>query len=168
MGECFRLWEAIPAAWRQELDVCPILATGEDPCGCVLAAAVAVPVGGGLLLTVPFDPQPLRNLLAREGFVSEAKEVAGIWQVCFIRREEGTRMAGGSSGVLDLRELPPPEPMMRVLGAVAALAVGERLVVRLARDPLLLYPRLAERGMRVETVAGDHGEVWLTVTHLWA
>jgi TusA-related sulfurtransferase len=53
--------------------------------------------------------------------------------------------------VLDLRGLPPPEPLVRALEAAAALGVGEELVVLTERRPVHLLPILAERGLDVST-----------------
>ncbi len=64
---------------------------------------------------------------------------------------------------LDLRDLPPPEPMIRVLERVATLSPNETLIVHHSRIPRLLYPRLKERGLIVTTdeLANDH--VLLTI-----
>lgn len=49
---------------------------------------------------------------------------------------------------IDVRELVPPEPMMRILEAVAQLEPGQRLLVHHARYPVHLIPRLEELGCR--------------------
>lgn len=49
---------------------------------------------------------------------------------------------------IDVRELTPPEPMMRILEAVAQLEAGQRLLVHHARYPVHLIPRLEELGCR--------------------
>ena len=51
--------------------------------------------------------------------------------------------------VLDLRGLPPPEPLVRTLEAVEALPKGEELVVLTERRPVHLLPLLLERGVSV-------------------
>jgi TusA-related sulfurtransferase len=53
--------------------------------------------------------------------------------------------------VLDLRGLPPPEPLVRTLEAAAALGAGAELVVLTERCPVHLLPLLLERGLEVET-----------------
>lgn len=47
---------------------------------------------------------------------------------------------------LDNRGLQPPEPMVRILEAIGGLAIDDRLVVLMDREPLLLYPELERRG----------------------
>ncbi|HBY96931.1 MAG: DUF2249 domain-containing protein [Ardenticatenaceae bacterium] len=49
---------------------------------------------------------------------------------------------------IDVRELTPPEPMMRILEAVAELEPGQRLLVHHARYPVHLIPRLEALGCR--------------------
>lgn len=51
--------------------------------------------------------------------------------------------------VLDLRGLPPPEPLVRTLEAVEALSEGDELVVLTERRPVHLLPLLLERGVEV-------------------
>ena len=58
---------------------------------------------------------------------------------------------------LDLRTLPPPEPMERVLDALDALADGDELRVLLAREPHPLYGVLARMGYRWRTEWLDDG-----------
>lgn len=48
---------------------------------------------------------------------------------------------------LDVSHLRPPEPLERVLDALADLPAGDILVVRLPLEPLLLYPLLRGMGM---------------------
>ncbi|MBF0271482.1 MAG: DUF2249 domain-containing protein [Magnetococcales bacterium] len=64
---------------------------------------------------------------------------------------------------LDVRTLPAPEPMIRILEAVATLYPGETLQVHHSRVPHLLYPRLQERGVSVETRELPDGEVLLSI-----
>ncbi len=53
---------------------------------------------------------------------------------------------------IDVRELVPPQPMMRILDALEHLAPGQTLLVHHVRRPAYLYPRLAEMGFQHETV----------------
>lgn len=49
---------------------------------------------------------------------------------------------------MDVRGLEPPEPLERVLEAVATLQPGERVRMIHRREPCLLYPLLEKRGFR--------------------
>lgn len=59
--------------------------------------------------------------------------------------------------VLDNRGLMPPDPMVRTLEAIEGLADGEVLEIHNDRDPLFLYPELAERGHLAHSEASDKG-----------
>lgn len=63
---------------------------------------------------------------------------------------------------LDVRGLPPPQPLVAILRQVDLHGHdGRPLVVHHDRDPALLYPELAERGWWAERIDGDPGEVRL-------
>jgi uncharacterized protein (DUF2249 family) len=59
--------------------------------------------------------------------------------------------------LLDLRALPAPEPMERVLAALDALPNGAQLRVLLAREPHPLYGILARTGYRWQSAWQDDG-----------
>lgn len=63
---------------------------------------------------------------------------------------------------LDVRELPPPEPLQQTLERVEAL--DEPVLVQLNdRVPQHLYPRLEKRGYQYQTI--NDGEI--VVTAIW-
>lgn len=70
-----------------------------------------------------------------------------------------------ADGVLhiDVRGLPPPQPMMRVLHLLGQLRDDAVLVVHLERDPVWLYPELLQLGWWAEAVDGAAGEVRLRI-----
>jgi TusA-related sulfurtransferase len=57
--------------------------------------------------------------------------------------------------ILDARGLEPPEPMERTLDALAALPPGDRLELRLGRQPFPLFDLLRRMGYRWEVSGGD-------------
>ena len=61
---------------------------------------------------------------------------------------------------IDVRGLAPPAPLVEILRLIAGDA-PDAVIVHHDRDPLLLYPRLAEIGWIAERIAGDAGEVRL-------
>ena len=69
----------------------------------------------------------------------------------------------GGVAHLDVRGLPAPQPMVAILSCCAQAPAGASLVVSLDRDPVFLYPELAERGWTATRIAGDDGEVRLRV-----
>ena len=64
---------------------------------------------------------------------------------------------------LDARGLEPPQPMMKILEAVAALPAGATIIAHTDRQPLLLYPLLEQRGFTYETTIQSDGS---HITHI--
>jgi uncharacterized protein (DUF2249 family) len=65
-------------------------------------------------------------------------------------------MLGAMAAIhLDNRGLPPPEPMVRILGALQTMLAGDELVVLMDREPMLLYPELERRGFAWNFAAGS-------------
>jgi hypothetical protein len=61
--------------------------------------------------------------------------------------------------VLDLRGLAPPEPLERMLAALATLGPGDCVHARFPREPLLLYPLLEQHGFEQLTHAASSDDV---------
>jgi len=57
--------------------------------------------------------------------------------------------------ILDVRGLEQPEPLLRALAALDSLAAGEYLHLLSHRDPVLLYPLLAQHGFDYEKSSGQ-------------
>ncbi len=66
--------------------------------------------------------------------------------------------------VLDVRGLPPPEPLERVLDALGALQPGDQLRLLIDIEPRPLYPMLARNDLAHRTergaVAGYEVTIW--------
>lgn len=62
---------------------------------------------------------------------------------------------------IDVRGLPPPEPLVAILRLIDGGDAPSRVVVHHDRDPLLLYPQLAERKWTVQRIAAPADEVRL-------
>lgn len=145
---------AASAAGLRRLDVRPLIAGGTDPLTVILDAVATLPASGVLVLDAPFRPAPLLQLLGRRGHRVAAHEVArGHWQV---------EIAGSAAPVVDeLADLEPPEPLERVLAALARLAPGAVYLARLPRFPRMLVPHLERAGARFELVDDADGRVLL-------
>lgn len=162
-------------------DLRPLLAQGVDPLTQVIERARAVGPNGRLVLEAPFNPLPLRRVLAQMGFSSTAEQSdEGHWRISCHRDGEG-EVAGGSSGQecqglpdvgvavrreadglhIDVRGLQPPTPMLAILRLCAVVEPGVAIIVHHDRDPLLLYPELAEIGWSFAKENGEPGEVRL-------
>ena len=69
------------------IDVRPVLAAGGEPLEAIVNLAAATPPGAVFVDVAPYDPAPLRSLLAGGGFDATAQETApGQWRVLFRRR----------------------------------------------------------------------------------
>ena len=62
---------------------------------------------------------------------------------------------------INVRGLPPPGPLVAILRLVDARDAPARVIVHHDRDPLLLYPELAERHWTVLRITAPDGEVRL-------
>lgn len=58
---------------------------------------------------------------------------------------------------VDVRGLPPPQPLVEILRVVHGGA-ARVVIVHHDRDPQLLYPELAQVGWQAERVSGEPGE----------
>lgn len=65
---------------------------------------------------------------------------------------------------IDVRGLPAPEPMVAILTLLERDAEVDKVIVHHDRDPIFLYPELAERGWSHRHIPGDPGEVRLLLT----
>jgi TusA-related sulfurtransferase len=143
-----------------DVDVRPTLRAGGEPFGEIMAAIARLQPGQGLRLLATFEPVPLFHVLGSKGFSHVAKEIGGgDWEVLFspaaTSAPADTASAKPASDTsawpspvqeMDNRDLDPPEPMVRVLAAVEAMANGEVLSALLCREPMFLLPELAKRG----------------------
>ena len=62
---------------------------------------------------------------------------------------------------IDVRGLPPPQPLVQILRLVHRTPAGGCVIVHHERDPALLYPELAQIGWVAESLQGGPGEVRL-------
>jgi uncharacterized protein (DUF2249 family) len=141
-----------------DVDVRPTLRAGGEPFGQIMAAVNALSPGQGLRLYATFKPTPLFQVLGSKGFAHEAREIGGgDWEVLFtpagpVEKAREAKAAPDDQDWpspvrhLDNRDLDPPEPMVRILAAVASMEPGEVLSALLCREPVFLFPQLAKRG----------------------
>ena len=65
---------------------------------------------------------------------------------------------------IDVRGLPPPQPIVSILTLVESIRDATPVVVHHERDPLFLHPELAEIGWTSERLDAPAGEVRLLLT----
>jgi len=157
--------------------------SGQEPFAKIMQAVGRLQEDEQLLLIAPFAPAPLFAVLAQQGFSHQAKPTAdGDWEVLFTRApagpveakppavsapsQRGAKSAPGSGSPVvevDARGLEPPQPLVKILEALAALPAGARLTARTDRRPMHLYDQLAERGFIGESEEQKDGSF---VTHI--
>lgn len=149
-----------------ELDVRPLHERGEEPFGAIMSAVREVPAGEVLQLRNSFEPVPLYEVLRMRGFEHVTRQLSDDdWEILFYNigakaakkaaaaqpEPEPTTWTGDETITIDVSELVPPEPMMRILGALEEMEPGKTLLVHHARRPMFLYPQLDDLGYTHET-----------------
>lgn len=161
-----------------ELDVREMIERGEEPFSTITQSARALQRNQVLELIAPFEPVPLYDALTTIGMDhATRRDAADEWHV-FIRRSasrskpaaepvETTQLSdvdADAEVTIDVSELVPPEPMMKILAALEELPAGGTLRVHHVRIPIFLYDRLNEMGCKHETVDHGEGHVELLIT----
>ena len=148
-----------------EFDARPLQARGEEPLGPIMRESSKVEEGHIFRLWNTFEPLPLYEVLGKKGFVPWARRTAeGDWEVFFYRKSPGEEVAAPQAPAeaegpaptvatltIDVSQLVPPEPMMRILEALNQLKPGDTLLVHHVRRPVYLYPKLEELGHSHQT-----------------
>ncbi len=163
-------WLAL-ALDRPPVDVRGILAGGEDPFAAIMEAAAPIAFGGFLVIDAPFNPSPLRRILAGRGFSSYGRKLSeGHWRVFFHLDGGADWEAGAEVEVLpegamtwreddgihiDVRKLSPPNPLLAIIRLIEGIDGDETVVVHHDREPQLLAPELAERGWHIARMASE-------------
>ncbi len=156
------------------VDVREDIRRGQEPFAKIMAAVKGLKPGQVLLLQNVFEPVPLYQVLGRRGLDhwTECRGPEDWWIYFYPSPSAGSGAvpassppaAGGGEGgaggglpevTVDARGLEPPQPMQRILEALASLPEGVTLRARTDRRPMLLYPKLEERGYRYETREAD-------------
>lgn len=159
-----------------QLDIREAIRLGRSPCSIITDAAAQLSEGETLELTAPFEPSPLYEVLGREGFTHESKDLGGgDWEVRFTKNpkaavqqlptESGAEEHAGcgcgcpSQEVIevDVRGLEPPQPMVRILEVLATLPEGATLRALTDRQPLHLFDQLEARGFSGESEESTTG-----------
>lgn len=147
-----------------DLDVREDLRAGQEPLRRILDAVRGLPEGHVFRLRAIFEPAPLYDVLAKQGFGHFTERIdAEDWRVWFYRDPNARNVLAarvaepvaapdpdGDVVIVDVRDLEPPEPMMRTLEALSRLERGRTLVQINARVPQFLLPKLEERGFSYE------------------
>lgn len=156
----------------RELDVREMLDKGQEPFRLITGTAREVGQGEVLQLITNFEPIPLYDALGKQGFSHWSERLdEPDWQVLF-HRDGDVRVRKATPGIefdwaegisaevtIDVSELVPPEPMIKILRALETLPDGGRLLVHHVRRPMHLYDRLDEMGYAHMTREPEPGRV---------
>jgi len=128
---------------------------------------------GSTMGEIARDPRA-RAMLGRLGIddccaahltLAEAAAAAGLPPAELLRRLELAVAEPMPTVVtLDVRGLPPPQPLVRALERVETLGPGECLELIHDRRPMLLYPHLETLGLAHETSEPEPGLVRVLIT----
>jgi len=163
-----------------ELDVRPVLAEGQDPFEQIMSVVHRLKENDGFRLIAPFNPVPLRNVLAERGMTSYAEPMAeGGWTVYFHNdapsdgsmKSSPSPLQGATADKvahLDVRNMEPPQPLVEILTLIDGPTPVEEMFVRIHREPVFLFPELAERDWTYEIlehrIDGEQEEFLLHLT----
>jgi uncharacterized protein (DUF2249 family) len=162
------------------LDVREDIRKGHEPFSKIMSTVLGLRPEQGFLLIAPFEPVPLFAVLARQGFTYEARQLgSGDWEVLFTRydkpieKRENFLQAQGNAEIMapketqfidvDVRGLEPPQPMVKILEALASLAEGTGVRARTDRRPMHLYAQLEARGFTGQSKEQNDGSF---ITHI--
>ena len=167
-----------------EVDVREDIRLGREPFSKIMQAVAALGPDQRMLLIAPFEPVPLLQLLAKQGFQHTARaNEAGDWEVLFTPQNRNSRTPGAANErstrparpansaktaaitEVDARGLEPPLPMVKILEALSTLPVGAELRGRTDRRPIHLYAQLEERGFSSQTEQQSDGTFLTHIRH---
>ncbi|MEI2719665.1 MAG: DUF2249 domain-containing protein [Gemmatimonadales bacterium] len=141
-----------------DLDVRDELAAGREPLPQILKVAQQLGPGQVLHLRSPFRPSPLSSRLGHLGFASHSFCFGDDdWSTWFWKADTPLRapavtveVAPAPSGVIDLRLLPPPEPLLVILERVEQSRDSFDVLLPFFPEPLVAL--LEPAGRRVTLV----------------
>jgi hypothetical protein len=103
-------------------------------------------------------PQPVRWCHGAAGHLDRFRHRA---QALVMTTEEAPAMRQWHSADgwhIDVRGSPPPQPLVAILRLVRSLRDDTPVIVHHDRDPVMLYPELAQIGWEAERIESGEGE----------
>jgi uncharacterized protein (DUF2249 family) len=155
-------------AWLQprqnivDLDVRPVLETGQDPLRIILDNLQKLQSSQILCVINSFEPTPLISLLANKGYESYVENNGDVCKTYFHLTDEAKlpeppplEISEGYDEMfaqfkdrmveIDVRKLSMPMPMVRILETLATLPADKALWVHHRKVPAFLLPELKDR-----------------------
>ncbi len=165
------------------LDVRDDIRNGREPFSRIMQTVASLKRDERLLLIAPVEPAPLFGVLAQRGFSHQIKSTPeGDCEVLFthgcctpgdesVKPESSPKQASSElracTGIpvveVDARGLEPPQPLVKILEALATLPNGAQLRAKTDRRPMHLYLQLEARGFAGESEEQQDGSF---ITHV--
>ncbi|MBS1486629.1 MAG: DUF2249 domain-containing protein [Bacteroidetes bacterium] len=165
-----------------ELDVRPVIESGQDPFKMIMAKVKGIEPGQILKLINSFEPVPLIDLLGKQGFESYVQTVDENCAITYFHKtadvkiatedvsptdesewEAAIRNLEGKLIYADVRHLEMPLPMLTILDKLENLPAGHALFVYHKRIPVFLLPELRERNFEFLIKEISDAEVHLLI-----
>jgi uncharacterized protein (DUF2249 family) len=166
-----------------ELDVRPLIASGNDPLAEIIRKTKALQPGQVLKIVNSFYPQPLILLLEKQGFETFADTIDdNLVETYFYKKHSypidhpqpaNQPVDDGWDSILekfkdniqsiDVRQLEMPLPMITILAALDDLPPATALFVYHKRIPVFLLPELATRNLSYRIKEISEGQVNLLI-----
>jgi uncharacterized protein (DUF2249 family) len=159
------------------LDVREQVRAGEEPFQRIMQTVMSLRDDQVLKLYNIFEPVPLYGVMTQRGFAHWTEQRGPQdWCITFYRASaEAEQPAAPSTAsrpaepvgdaiVVDARGLEPPQPMAKILENLPRIAAGGKILAMTDRRPMLLYPKLEERGFTFSTEETVNG--WFE-TRIW-
>lgn len=145
------------------LDVREDIASSKDPFRKIMQAITDLSNGNVLLLINSFEPLPLISILKEKGCTADVVEIGPGEVHTFFKKQTEENISSpsateneflfndiknrfeGCCEVIDVRQLPMPQPMITILKALESLDEHKALFVHHKKVPLFLLPELKEK-----------------------
>jgi uncharacterized protein (DUF2249 family) len=155
--------KTVPQKYDVMLDVRADITKGNDPFKQIMAAVAGLQVGEVLLFVNSFEPAPLIRILNERRYettvltkttdeiytyIKRTDQSKTLHQVKVEQKEEFAdieRKYEGQLSHIDVRSLPMPQPMIKILDSLKHLQAGMALFVYHKKIPVYLLPELKER-----------------------
>lgn len=148
----------------QKFDVRPIIDSGKDPFLEIMAKIKSLDADEVLHLINSFEPIPLYSVLEKKGYDHWTEKDGNVYNAFFfkttdvdeqqkeeIETQQTEAVEYENMIELDVRQLVPPEPMMKILENISKVDDKTVMIVHHHREPMMLYPKLEERGYKAVT-----------------
>ncbi|MDY0083160.1 MAG: DUF2249 domain-containing protein [Ignavibacteriaceae bacterium] len=148
----------------QKLDVRPVIDSGKDPFLEIMAKVKSLAADEVFHLVNSFEPIPLYSILEKKGYDHWTEKDGSVFNVFFFKTSDVKEQQKEETSSehtesleyenmieLDVRQLVPPEPMMKILENISKVDDKTVMIVHHHREPMMLYPKLEERGYTAVT-----------------